>query len=45
MSRERALSLVGVGSNPDGRPDTDFYATPEWATKALLRKELFGTQD
>jgi hypothetical protein len=39
---DRALSLVGTGSNPDGRPDTDFYATPEWATLALLEREKFG---
>lgn len=37
---ERARSLVGTGSNPDGRPDTDFYATPAWATKALIEKEF-----
>ena len=39
---ERARSLVGTGSNPDGRPNTDFYATPEYATKALLDREPFG---
>jgi hypothetical protein len=36
------LSLVGTGTNPEGRPDTDFYSTPEWATKTLLDKEDFA---
>jgi hypothetical protein len=35
------LSLVGTGKNPDGRPDTDFYSTPAWATEALLSRETF----
>lgn len=39
---DRARSLVGTGSNPDGRPDTDFYGTPTWATEALLDREPFG---
>ena len=35
----RAQSIVGF--NPAGRPETDYYPTPEPATLALLAKERF----
>jgi len=34
-------STIGYGSKPEGRPDTDFYRTPEIATEKLLEKESF----
>lgn len=34
-------STIGYGSNPEGRPPTDFYRTPEIATTKLLNVEEF----
>jgi hypothetical protein len=38
-AKSRAHSLVG--SNPDGRPENDFYPTPPPMTMALLKVESF----
>ena len=38
-AQSRAHSLVG--SNPDGRPDNDYYPTPPEGTHGLMKVENF----